>query len=226
MTIHRGLHPSQRVPTEQTLPADRRNHQRRAETNTFRTSSHVFPCIFEASDQTKFQTRGGWPQGCNPSSKKLGSVPVFGQHLYGAPRYRCRRIYKCHFTGSAQKINLVVASWCRGEFPGGSRIFRMQLVVFQIDCGSMGFQVGPVQQQHPVFRNHMCHKANHLLTQIPSQFYCPLRVLSAVVKSLFLRWANVRMPTWLSVTDFRMGSRAPTLASISDSNSASSLNST
>ena len=33
------------------------------------------------------------------------------------------------------------------EFQDGSRILQVQLVVFQIDCGSKGFQVGTVEQQ-------------------------------------------------------------------------------
>ena len=121
---------------EQTLPVDRRNQQRRAETDTFRAGSHVNPFLLGTSDPTTLKTRGGWPQGCGPSlSKNLGTVSVFGQNLHGAPP-----------TGSVQKINLVVASWSRGEVQGGSRFLQVHLVISQIDRVSEGFQVGTAQQ--------------------------------------------------------------------------------
>ena len=88
----------------------------------------------------------------------LGCISAFRQHAHGAFWYRCRRIHKCHFRGS-------VASWSRGE---------VHLVVSQIYRGSEGFQVGTAQQQPRVPRNHVCHKANHLISQIPFQFRCLL----------------------------------------------------
>ena len=76
-------------------------------------------------------------------------------------------------------------------------ILGLHLCVFQIDCGPEGFQVGTAQQQLRVFRSHVCHKANYLLSQIPFQFYCLLRTLSAAVDSPELHQAHVRKPTWL-----------------------------
>ena len=106
--------------------------------------------------------------------KKPGSTSACRQHIHGVPRYRRRWIHNCHFAFSVQKINLVVTS-----------------------C-----QVRPPQQQPRGSRNHMCHKTNYLLLQIAFQFHCPLRVLSAVIKTPELHGTHVRKPTWLFHTTF------------------------
>ena len=139
-------------------------------TNTFRTASHVFPFLRQGSNLTKFQTRGGWPEAtARPSQKKLGCISVFRQNVHGVPRYRCRRFHFCHFTDSVQKINLAVTSWNRGECQGGSRIFRVRLVIFRSIVAPRAFQVGTAQHQPRVPKNHVCHKAKCLLSQFPFQ---------------------------------------------------------
>ena len=138
--------------------------------NTIRTATHGFPLLLESTDLTKFQTRECWPQGYGPSLSQLAKTfTVLPVIAVGDSHY-------CHFNVSVQKIDLVVTSWSRGEFPDVSQIFQMQLAIVLIDCGSKGFQVGTAQQQPRVSGIHMCHKANCLLSKISFQFHCSLRV--------------------------------------------------
>ena len=57
----------------------------------------------------------------------------------------------------------------------------------------------------PEFPGTNVPNCEFLLSQIPLQFQCPLRVLSTVVKSPELRWAHVR---WLFSTDFHMAQKS------------------